>query len=57
MPAEITVTFAEQIGRAPLARTCGAILELSEDYSCYNELLDEFLKVITNKDSFNFTYI
>ena len=40
-PDAIVVNFEEEILRAPSVRTCGNILNLSESYSCYNELAEE----------------
>ena len=55
-PDAIVVNFEEEILRAPSVRTCGNILNLSESYSCYNELAEEFANVLRNKESFTLQF-
>lgn len=57
-PEYIIVNFKDQsaMSRAPRARTCGSILEISEEYACYNDLQEEFSNVLANKESFKFSF-
>ena len=57
MPDEINVVFSHQTVRAPRARVCTAQLELSDDYSCYPELAEEFNNILNNSDSFRFSFV
>ena len=51
MPEEIKVAFNASSGlmRAPVAHTCGNILELSTDYNTYQEFRREFMAVLNNE--------
>ena len=59
MPIDnITVTFSsEQQPRAPRARTCVPLLEISDTYISYTELAKEISHVINTRDSFIFSFI
>lgn len=55
MPSNpIKIAFVNQIPRAPRASTCSSTLHLSADYSCFNELAEEFSNVLENPNSFAF---
>ena len=51
MPEEIKVAFnaSSRLMRAPVAHTCGNILELSTDYNTYQEFRREFMAVLNNE--------
>ena len=59
MPTErITIKFVtDQTPRAPLARTCVPQLELSLDYSSYNELAQDFNNILNTRESFSFLFV
>lgn len=48
MPSEFNTTFNSDFGlmRAPVARTCGNVLEPSEEYDRYQEFNRELLNAI-----------
>ena len=46
-PHAIVVNFKEQVFCTPSVRTCSIILNLSASYSCYNEVSDESINVLT----------
>ena len=49
MPSEFKLTFnvSEGLARAPVAHTCGNVLELSTDYKRYDEFKRECTNVLT----------
>ena len=59
MPAHgINVIFvANQLPRAPVSRICVPQLEISDSYSSYNELAQEFNHILNNKDSFLLSFV
>ena len=58
MPTEAIILkfIPEQIPRAPVVRTCVPQLELSLEYSSYNELAQDFSSILNNRDSFSFLF-
>ena len=57
LPDGLDAVFVEQIYRAPCARVCVNQLELSDNYTCYNELAEEFTNVLNSADSFSFSFV
>ena len=57
LPDGLDVVLVEQIYRAPCARVCVNQLELSDNYTCYNELAEEFTNVLNSADSFSFSFV
>ena len=56
-PELITLTFVKQTYRAPRARVCSNLIELEDTYLCFNELSEEFINVLSNLESFRFSFI
>ena len=56
MPMEINV-FCKQTIRAPRSRLCINQLELEESYQYFNELAEEFTAILTDPNSFRFSFI
>ena len=56
LPLQINIEYTDQVPRVPRATTCVNRLTLSTDYSCYNQLAEEFLSVLREKESFSFSY-
>ena len=50
MPSELNIMFITPRGlaAAPVARTCGNLLELSEDYDSYHDSYQDFKRQILN---------
>lgn len=45
------------IARAPVAHTCGSCLELPSTYQSYNELAEDFTKILREKESWTFNIV
>jgi len=43
--------------RRPIARTCGPLIELPSTYQSYNELVEEFTSIISNREAWSFTIV
>lgn len=57
LPDAISVSFCNHNFRAPCAHVCTNILELDETYICYSELAEEFSNILSNPDSFRFSFV
>lgn len=59
MPDELEISFNTSAGlmRAPIARTCGNLLELPEDYGTYEEFKKELLHVINSVDAMEMHFL
>ena len=59
MPSEFKLTFnaSEGLARAPVAHTCGNILELSTDYERYDEFKREFTNVLNSELAMNMSLV
>ena len=55
----ITVSFnsMEGIGRTPIAHMCGPKLEFPSTYQSYNELAEEFMNILREKESWSFNIV
>lgn len=55
----IKVTFSnlEVLTRRPVAHTCGPVLELPSTYQSYNELVEEFSCILSDKSSLSFNIV
>ena len=55
----ISVSFNSVAGiaRAPVAHTCGSCLELPSTYQSYNELAEDFTKILREKESWTFNIV
>lgn len=55
----ISVSFNSVAGiaRAPVAHTCGPCLELPSTYQSYNELAEDFTKILREKESWTFNIV
>ena len=53
MPGELNIMFNTSRGfaAAPVARTCGNLLELSEDYDSYQDFKRQMINVINSEDA------
>ena len=56
---EICVTFTEAVGisRCIVAHTCGPLLELPSTFQTYNELSEEFSKILANVFAWSFEIV
>ena len=55
----IKVTFSnlDGLSRRPVAHTCGPVLELPSTYQSYNELVEEFSFILSDKCSLSFNIV
>ncbi len=55
----ITVSFTSIDGaaRRPIAHTCGPVLEVPCTYLSFNELVEEFSSIMSNRESWSFTIV
>ena len=57
IPVAINVVFCKQTIRAPRSRVCINQLELDESYQYINEPAEEFIAILTDPNSFRFSFI
>ena len=59
MPSsDILLTFVpNQHPRAPIARTCTPMLEISDQYTSFNDLAKEFGSILSDSNSFLFSFV
>lgn len=55
----IKVTFSslDGLSRRPVAHTCGPVLEIPSTYQSYNELVEEFSCILSDKSSLSFNIV
>lgn len=53
----VTFSMLEGVGRRPIIRTCGPILDLPSTYQSYSELAEEFSSLINEKGAWSFNIV
>lgn len=54
---DVTFTKMEGATRRPIVHTCAPALELSSTYQSFNELLEEFSSLLSERDSWYFNIV
>lgn len=54
---KVTFNTLEGLMRRPVAHTCGPTLELPTTYQSYNELVEEFSSILSDKSSLTFNIV
>ena len=54
---EVSFSAIDGAGRAPIAHTCGPLLEMPSTYQSFNELSEEFSNVLKEKESWSFRIV
>lgn len=53
----VTFSMLEGVGRRPIIRTCGPILDLPSTYQSYSELSEEFSSLVNEKGAWSFNIV